>query len=215
VIARYFSTSEYGVFNLALTVLSIALVLATLGFQNSLPREVAFYMEREPSRVGNLILTALVIVTVNSLLITVLLILGSGFVAQVFREERLAYALKIVALALPFSALTGVMISISRGFGRVRGQVYFQNIVYPTLFMAFVVVGAFLKLPFAFVFGAYVAAWVLKLLVLTFDMWKNRILGFTTSSNSSTAFLSPLKYSINMPLSINSLVINLSLQFFC
>lgn len=214
-IARYFSTSEYGVFNLALTVLSIALVLATLGFQNSLPREVAFYMEREPSRVGNLILTALVIVTVNSLLITVLLILGSGFVAQVFREERLAYALKIVALALPFSALTGVMISISRGFGRVRGQVYFQNIVYPTLFMAFVVVGAFLKLPFAFVFGAYVAAWVLKLLVLTFDMWKNRILGFTTSSNSSTAFLSPLKYSINMPLSINSLVINLSLQFFC
>jgi len=34
VIARYFSTGEYGVFNLALTVLSIALVVATLGFQS-------------------------------------------------------------------------------------------------------------------------------------------------------------------------------------
>ncbi|AAL80906.1 hypothetical protein PF0782 [Pyrococcus furiosus DSM 3638] len=32
IIARNFSTSEYGVFNLALTVLSIALVIATLGF---------------------------------------------------------------------------------------------------------------------------------------------------------------------------------------
>ena len=49
VIARHFSTSEYGVFNLALTVLSIALVVATLGFQNALPRGVSFYREREPS----------------------------------------------------------------------------------------------------------------------------------------------------------------------
>lgn len=53
VIARYFSIAEYGVFNLALTVLSIALVVATLGFQHSLPREVAFYKERESSRVGS------------------------------------------------------------------------------------------------------------------------------------------------------------------
>jgi len=45
VIARYSSTGEYGVFNLALTVLSIALVVATLGFQNALPRDVAFYRE--------------------------------------------------------------------------------------------------------------------------------------------------------------------------
>ncbi|QDA30607.1 polysaccharide biosynthesis-like protein [Thermococcus indicus] len=67
VIARYFTTSEYGVFNLALTVLSIALVIATLGFQNALPREVAFYREREPSRVGDLVSTALVIVAVSTM----------------------------------------------------------------------------------------------------------------------------------------------------
>jgi len=43
IIAREFSKAEYGVFNLALTVLSIGLVIATLGFQNALPREVAFH----------------------------------------------------------------------------------------------------------------------------------------------------------------------------
>lgn len=48
IIARYFSTGEYGVFNLALTVLSITLVVVTLGFPNSLPREIAFYKEKEP-----------------------------------------------------------------------------------------------------------------------------------------------------------------------
>ena len=59
VIARFFSRAEYGVFSLALTILSVALVIATMGFQSSLPREVAFYREKEPSRIGSLILTVL------------------------------------------------------------------------------------------------------------------------------------------------------------
>ncbi|ASJ08371.1 polysaccharide biosynthesis-like protein [Thermococcus siculi] len=50
VIARYFSTGEYGVFNLALTALNIALVVVTLGFQNALSREVAFYRGKRASK---------------------------------------------------------------------------------------------------------------------------------------------------------------------
>ncbi|WP_148882924.1 flippase [Thermococcus aciditolerans] len=184
VIARYFSTAEYGVFNLVLTVLNIALVIATLGFQNALPREVAFYREREPSRVWDLVSTALVIVAVNSVIWTAVLFAFSGSISRLFGDERLVRALRIVVFALPFWALTGVIISVSRGFGRVREQVYFQNIVYPTLFMAFVVIGAFLGLPFAFVFGAYVVAQALTLLALTFDVWKKGIFKPGISLNS-------------------------------
>lgn len=174
-IARYFSVSEYGVFNLTLTILSIALVIATLGFQNSLPREVAFYREKEPSKVESLISTALIIVAFTSLAITVFLIFSSGFVAQAFNEERLTSALKVVALALPFSALVGVTISITRGFGRVREQVYFQNIVYPTVFLILVLIGVFLKLPFTYVFLAYVVAQALTFSALVFDVWKVKL----------------------------------------
>ncbi len=172
IIARYFSTAEYGVFNLAMTVLSVALIIATLGFQNSLPREVAFYREKEPSRVGDLISTALIIVALNSVIWTAILFLGAGGISQVFKDARLVYALRIVVFALPFWALTFVIISISRGFGRVREQVYFQNIVYPTVFLVLVVVGAFLKFSFTFVFAAYVAAWGLTFLALLFSAWK-------------------------------------------
>ncbi|NJE08450.1 polysaccharide biosynthesis-like protein [Thermococcus sp. M39] len=35
VIARYFKTSQYGVYSLALTIISIDITLATLGFQIS------------------------------------------------------------------------------------------------------------------------------------------------------------------------------------
>lgn len=175
VIARYFSVGEYGVFNLTLTILSIALVIATLGFQNSLPREVAFYREKEPSKVESLISTALITVSLTSSAIMLLIIFGSEFVAQAFNEERLTSALKVVALALPFSALVGVTISITRGFGRVREQVYFQNIVYPTVFLILVLIGVFLKLQFSYVFLAYVVAQALTFSALVFDVWKIKL----------------------------------------
>lgn len=181
VIARYFSTSEYGVVNLALTVLSIALVIATLGFGNSLPREVAFYREKESSKLDALISTALAIVPVSSLVLTVALILGSESIARFFNEERLAQALKIVALALPFSALIGTVISISRGFGRVREQVYFQNIIYPTAFLAFIVLGVLLNFSFTYVFLAYVLVQAVTFLALVFDVLKVGLFSFKIS----------------------------------
>jgi len=113
--------------------LSIALVVATLGFQSALPREIAFYREKEPSKLEKLIPTALIIVALNSLITMVLLIPSSGVIAQVFNEPRLNYALKIMVLALPFSALMGVTISITQGFGRVKEKVYFQNVIYPVI----------------------------------------------------------------------------------
>lgn len=180
VIARYFSVGEYGVFNLTLTILSIALVIATLGFQNSLPREVAFYKEKEPSRVGDLISTALVIVAANSFVITVLLVLGSGFVAQVFSEDMLAYALKIAAIALPFWALTGVVIAVSRGFGRVREQV-FQNIVYPIAWLVLVALMAVLGLPFASIFWMYILAQSAVFLALVFEVHRIRLFNVKAS----------------------------------
>ena len=51
-IARFFSRAESGIFSLALTISSVALVVATLGFLSSLPGEVAFYREKESLRIS-------------------------------------------------------------------------------------------------------------------------------------------------------------------
>lgn len=175
IIARYFSTGEYGVFNLALTVLSIALLVATLGFQSALPREVAFYREKEPSKLEKLISTAMTIVALNSLIIMVFMILASSAIAQVFNEARLDYALKIMALALPFSALVGVTISITQGFGRVRERVYFQNIIYPILWLILILFLYVFALPFSSLFSAYVLAQGVTCILLFLEVFRIRI----------------------------------------
>lgn len=175
VIARYFSTAEYGVFNLALTILNVAFVVAMLGFPSSLPREVAFYREKEPSKIGSLILTALVIVSLISLAVTSFLVFGSAYIAQVFNENRLTYALKIIPLALPFSALIGTFVAVSQGFGRVRERVYFQSIAFPLLWFALVVSGIVLKVHFTYVFIAYVIAQIITFLILVSDIFRLRL----------------------------------------
>ncbi|XRP97077.1 flippase [Methanocaldococcus sp. 16A] len=172
IIARYFSTAEYGVYNLALTILNIAIIIATLGFPNSLPREIAFYKEKEPSKIGSLISTALIIILLTSLAFTAFLIFGSAYLAQIFNEERLTYALKLISLALPFLALTGTFISISQGFGRVREKVYFQNILYPLLWFSFIGIGVIMKVEFYYIFVAYLIAQVITFFALVINVFR-------------------------------------------
>ena len=178
IIARYFATAEYGVFNLALTVFSIALVIATLGFGSSLPREVAIYKEKKPSHLWELVSTAIIILIFNGVLLALLLIIGASNVAQVFHDNRLEEPLRVIAFALPFSALTAGIVAISRGFGRVREKVYFQNIFYPMAFFVFILIGTLLKFGFSYIFFAYAVAQILTLTFLLFDVMRIRLIKF-------------------------------------
>ena len=46
-IIRSTSTAEYGVFSLALVVLNIAVIVATLGLQDGATRQIAYYRARD------------------------------------------------------------------------------------------------------------------------------------------------------------------------
>jgi len=123
--------------------------------------------------VGQLTSTAITLTLISGLVWAGFLFAGSPEVAGLFGGGALAHALRILAFALPFSALVSVMVSISRGFGRVREQVYFQNVAYPALFLAFVVV-VVLGFSFEFVFLAYVLAQVVTFATLTLDVLRVR-----------------------------------------
>ncbi|WP_148883190.1 flippase [Thermococcus aciditolerans] len=159
-IARHYTVLEYGVFNLALTVIGVGSVIAKLGFNNSLPREVAFYREKEPDRIDDLISTAMSLVAMSSVLTVMAIILSRSEIADALTRTETSYqllkdALKMITLALPFTVLTGTIISATQGFGRVREKVYFQNIIYPILWTSAVVTLIALSPPFSDIFWAY------------------------------------------------------------
>ncbi|NJE61785.1 flippase [Thermococcus sp. 21S7] len=204
-IARHYTVLEYGVFNLALTVIGIGSTIATLGITSSLPREVAFYREKEPDRVDTLISTALSLVAISSVLTVAAIILSRPEIADALTRTESSYlllkdALKVISLALPFTVLTGIILSVTQGFGRVRERVYFRNIIYPIIWVSAVVALIVLNLPFSGIFQMYVLAQFSIFALLVFEVKRLGLFNLKISIDPSLgkhliAFSIPLMFT--------------------
>jgi len=184
VVARAFSTSEYGIFNLTLTILNIGLIIAKLGFQNSLPREIAFYRSKNQLKeVEDVISTALSIVTISSLFLMAVLTSQSYIIAEFFHNDMLSYTIRITTFALPFSVLVAIITSISRSFGRIRESIYYQNIFNPLIFLILLLINVYFNFKFEYIFISYILSWILTFLILIMDIWRLKLFNFSFSFN--------------------------------
>lgn len=159
-VARYGTESEYGVFSLALAVLSIGAIVATLGLQVGTSRSIAHARAKNDSqKVQGLISASVWFALIASLVLGTILFLTSDIIAEgIFHEPTLGLPLKIFAAAIPFFTLIHIFISIFRGFDEVKPTVYFQNILASLLFLLLLLGVIFLALPFHWVFYAYLAS---------------------------------------------------------
>jgi O-antigen/teichoic acid export membrane protein len=96
------------------------------------------------------------------------------------------------------------MVSIYRGFGRTKEQVYFQNFIYNILFLVFVLIIAILNLPFISVFYSYLAAQILTFMALVFYSYRFRLfeIGFAFNMNVGKDLL-----LFSLPLLISSILV--------
>ncbi|WP_342764292.1 MULTISPECIES: flippase [unclassified Thermococcus] len=170
IIARYFDRYQYGSFTLTITILSIAMTVAIMGFQSGIPRELSRYRMEVPEKISALISTALLMTSVTSLIMTAVTAILAPHLGLMLNDIYLPRTLRLASPALPSMALLMILVAISRGFGRVRENLYYRNILSPLLFLTILVAGLFLGLGFTFVFIAYVFAQFLTMGALAFEM---------------------------------------------
>jgi O-antigen/teichoic acid export membrane protein len=165
IIARYGLEANYGMFSLALAILTVAMMLACLGLHLGATRYIAYFRAKDDiAKVRGTISFSLQVVTIASLAIGIGLFFSAEAIAiNLFHTPQLAQFIKIFAIGTPFFALIYIMAAIFRGFDQVEPQVYFQYIALNVLFIAFLVLIIAIGLPFVSVFYAYLAA-----LVITF-----------------------------------------------
>ncbi len=154
VVARNFSTSEYGVFSLALVILQILVLFSIFGFQSSLPREIPFFYGKK--ELYSIISTAFVISMLFSIATSIALFILADRIAELFGDPRLSI-IRILSASLPCMVISLCAISVSRGFGSVREQVYFQYILHPAIFFALTIVFS-IRQYFEMVFVAHVVS---------------------------------------------------------
>ena len=136
IVVRYITQSEYGIFALAVVFVGIFSTVATLGLAQGATRYIAYFRgKNELSKIKGVVFSSLGFPLIASILLSLVLFFASDILStRVFDEPELSTPLKIFSAAIPFSVLTGMLITIYRGFDRVDVKVYFQDILHGALF---------------------------------------------------------------------------------
>jgi len=165
IIARYGSEADYGIYSLAIVIMTFATVLVSLGLPDGVARYIAYFRgRRETAKVREITSVSLQLAVAFSILISLVLFFGAGYISSnIFHMPELGLALKAFAIGLPFLTVTNILVSVFRGFDRMEPQAYVQYVLFNVLFLLLVSILVMLHLSFANIFYAYAIA-----LILTF-----------------------------------------------
>ena len=160
IIVRYTTQTGYGIFSLALVLMSIFVMISTLGLQSGVTRQIAYFRGKKDSKkVSGIVKASIQIALVACVFSSILLFLLSDIISvEVFHSPELATPLKIFAIAIPFSVLILIFASIFRGFDRVEPNVYFHNILKNFLLLPLLGIVILFGLSFIGIFYAYLAS---------------------------------------------------------
>ena len=159
IIARSYSPTDFGVYALAMTVFLFLGRISFLGLGDSCSRNIAFYRgKKDYQKVKDVIVSSFEFILFSGITAGILLFISANWISlNIFDTEKLITPLKILSFALPFWLLTGLIISVFRGFDRAKENVYFNYFMMEGGKILFIVPVIIIGLSFNFVFFAFVA----------------------------------------------------------
>ena len=162
-VARQIGPELFGVFSLAISVFGVAEVLAVLGMQKGMVRYVALYQSEGDTRrlKGTIRLGSTFAIGGGIAVALVMVLLSDTLGTAVFHTPALSAILRAFAVAVPFTALTGVILAATQGMKIMRYKVYVRDILEQVGRVTLVIVFFFLGLRLWAATFAFIAALVL------------------------------------------------------
>ena len=184
ILVRYITQTEYGIYCLALVIISIFATIATLGLSEGSTRYIAYFRgKNEEGKVKGIISSSIKIAIIASISLASVSFFVSDFISiNIFHTLELSTPLKIFSIAIPFTVLITVFIAIFRGFDRADAQVYFNNILRPVLYLLFLIAVVLFGLSFIGVVYAYVLSIAVTCVVFVIYLMKKYPLSIRNGS---------------------------------
>jgi O-antigen/teichoic acid export membrane protein len=158
--ARWYGPGQLGFYLLGLTLVQIANLLSQLGMDNGVVRYIAHYdAEGDRRRVRGVIIQALSVSFMLSVAFSVLLFLGAGFLADLFKQPFLETVIRAFSVSVPFFTVMSMALWATQGFQTVKYATYVQYVVRPLANLALIV---FFYLFDVLILGA-VAAYIISM----------------------------------------------------
>lgn len=140
IIGRYLGPSLLGLFLIGLGLFRISERIACLGIQNGVLRYVALYSgEGDEKRIKGAIILGLRVVAVVGVCAGALFFFGSPLISHhIYNNVELVKVLRAFAIAIPFSAITTVLLFATQGFRVMKYKVVVREFQEPlTCVLAF------------------------------------------------------------------------------
>lgn len=142
-VARLLGAQAYGFFALGVAVVNGVHILSRFGMENGVVRYVAHHREHgDDARVRGTITMALLFTLSLSLVLSLVMFVGAGFIANSgwLRESgaQMATVLRAFAFVLPFFVFMSMTAWATQGFQTVTYAAYIQQLIRPGLFLTFV-----------------------------------------------------------------------------
>jgi O-antigen/teichoic acid export membrane protein len=195
-IARHLTQNEFGLFALGLGFIKIFSVLAGLGFQQGIPRYIAYQLGKEKyHKAWSSIVSSLLITSLISPCVALLLYFNADIIAQLLQKPGLATTVRIMSLCIPIMALINLLVSYLRAVHETKGRVYFQNILRPLIGIILMSAVIFLSLSFSWVLWSYALSFFVTLIALLF-FTKNKISKFIRATRYSAVTKDIISFSL-------------------
>ncbi len=138
VVARFIGAEQFGLYNLALTPLTILSVVALLGLRESMTRYIPIFVRRRDEQgLWGTLQIGLGLTTLSSIVLGGgLVILADTVANEMFHTPELAPYLRIAGLIVPFTAIIDLIIPATQGFKQMQYKVYARDITLTLIKMA-------------------------------------------------------------------------------
>jgi O-antigen/teichoic acid export membrane protein len=160
-VARLLGAQFYGFYTLGVAVVNGVHIVSRFGMENGVVRYVAHHREHgDEARVRGTIVQALLITLAISLVLSVVMFVGAGLIADRLPKDapEMASVLRAFAFVLPFFVFMSMTAWATQGFQTVTYAAYIQQLIRPGLFLLFVGVCYVLGAGIIGVIAAYALA---------------------------------------------------------
>lgn len=139
---RVVGAELFGIFFLANTILLTAVLLSSSGLNQAVLRYVSLYQgQKDYARIKGTTLFGVKVTLLISILVTILILFGSPMLAnKIFDKPDLEVALQVLVLALPFAAVTEILLSGLQGLRFIGQSVFVKNTFLPILRLILLVI---------------------------------------------------------------------------
>jgi O-antigen/teichoic acid export membrane protein len=175
ILARYLGAADYGLYNLALTLLVVIASFTNLGFSTALVRYISVFVNRndKPAIWGTLILGVGIPTLLSILACIGLYFLAETVATEIYNEPKLTNLLRIACLIIPFLTFNSMVSSAIAGFNKMEYLVINESVLQPVLRIILLVIFVILGLNAVKAISVYTVT--IFVTALSFLFFLNRI----------------------------------------